>query len=70
MLYLNHIVQLGNMEVFCFREKAAECSRSGIVGPVLRGGGGSFFFFVFCRLSLVCLSSILAITIASVVQGM
>lgn len=46
MLYLNHIVQLGNMEMFCFREKAAECSRSGIVGPVLRGGVSFFFFCV------------------------
>jgi hypothetical protein len=35
------VLQLGNME-FCFREKA-ECSRSGIVGLVIRG----VFLFLF-----------------------
>lgn len=36
-------MQPGNMEMFYSRGKAAECSRSGIVGPVILFFSFSFF---------------------------
>lgn len=69
MLYLNHIAQLGNMEMFCFREKAAECSRSGIVGPVIRFFF-PFFFLCFVGLAFSVFIIYIGYNYASVAQGM